>query len=228
VSYDTSRTYVWTMSYADPLEPRQIPASVRNCAGMRTWLLAAGAADTAESDIRLHLVGTQDGTVTVSGVHAQILGRAPASASTLVGCPSAGVVATPSVALNLRQDAPEALAVGAPPRGTIATQDLSGRLGAPYFTTHTITLTKGEPFDISLTGFISGTANVRWRVIVDYETNGQPHSLAATGPTFTTAPLLCGKAYRQSWDWQWSSQPERLVPAKPQDVSTCTNDTLPY
>jgi hypothetical protein len=228
VSYDTSRTYVWTMSYANPLEPQRIPASVRSCDGMRTWLLAAGAADTADSDIRLHLVGTQDTTVTVSGVHAQILGRAPASASTLVGCPSAGVVATPSVALNLRQDAPEALAVGAAPRGTVATQDLSGRLGAPYFTTHTIALTEGEPFDISLTGFISGTATVRWRVIVDYEIDGQPHSLAATGPTFTTAPLLCGQAYRQSWEWQWSSQPERLVRVKPKDVSTCTADTLPY
>ena len=195
---------------------------------MRTWLLAAGAADTSQTDIRLHLVGTQDNTVTVSGVHAQILGRAPAYPDTLVDCPSAGVVATPNVALNLRRDAPEAMEVGPVPRGTIATGDLSGRLGAPYFTTHTITLTKGEPFDISLTGFISGTASVRWRVVVDYEMNGQQHSLAATGPTFTTASLLCGKAYHQAWEWEWAAPPERVKQVNPQDMTTCTTDTLPY
>jgi hypothetical protein len=228
VSYDTSRTYVWTMSYPNPLEPQQVPASIKNCDAMRQWLLTAGAADTSETDIRLHLVGTENSTVTVSGVHAQILSRRPATPATLVDCPSAGEVATPSVALNLRQDVPEALEVGAAPRGTIPTNDLSGRLGAPFFTTHTITLTKGEPFDVSITGFTSGTVSARWRVIVDYEINGQQHSIPATGPIFTTAPMLCDKNYNQSWEWDWSASPERLARVKPQDISGCSADTLPY
>jgi hypothetical protein len=228
VSYDTSRTYVWTMSYSHLLEPRDVPASIQSCAAMRQWLLAAGAADIAESDIRLHLVGTENSTVTVSGVHAQILSRMPASSTALLDCPTAGTVATPTVALDLRQDAPEAMEVKPLPPGILPTGSLIGRLGASFFTTHTITLTKGEPFDISITGFTAGTASVHWRVIVDYEINGQQHSIAASGPTFTTAPLLCGKTYDQYWQWDWSSSPGHLVRASPADGPSCGTDTLPY
>lgn len=227
VSYDTSRTYTWSMSYDHRLEPQQVPADVKTCGGMRQWLLAAGGADTSATDIRLHLVGTGDSTVTISGVHAQILSRLPTSPTTLVDCPSAGEVATPAVALDLGQDEPEAMEVKAPPSGTLPAGSLSGRLGASFFATHTIILTKGEPFDISITGFTAGTQSVRWRVMVDYEINGQQHSIPATGPTFMTAPLLCGKAYGQYFEWAWYTRPEHLVQTT-QNSPSCAANTLPY
>ena len=120
-------------------------------------------------------------------------------------CPTQGSVATPSVALDLRQDAPVALEVGPASRTTLPPGDVRGlaqRLGAPYFATHVITLTKGEPFDLAITGFVFGTTTVRWRLIVDVEMNGQQTSVAVSGPVFTTAPLFCGHLYQEYWQWR--------------------------
>lgn len=231
---DTSLTYSsWLMSYMPALRPSALPADVKSCATMRHWLEATGAADTSESHIRLHLVGTANGTVTVSGVHAQILARLSAPPTALIWCPSAGSVDTPSVALNLRQDAPVALEIGPASRATLPPDDvrsLAQRLGAPYFADHVITLTKGEPFDLAITGFTFGTETVRWRLIVDVEMNGQQNSIPVSGPIFTTAPLLCGHLYQEYWAWRWDLSPQRLVRASPKGADTCSNDTnyLPY
>jgi hypothetical protein len=230
-SYDTSRTNLWNMSYMHALHPSALPVNVKNCATMRKWLLAAGAADTSESHIRLHLVGTGNDTVTISGVHAQILARIPAAPTTLIDCPSAGSVATPNVALDLRQDTPIALEVRPSASDSIPVgdaSDLAGHLGAPYFGANAITLKKGEPFDLAITGFISGRTSVRWRLIVDVEMNGQQYSIPASGPTFITAPLLCGRPYQQYWGWRWDLSPQRLVQQSPGDRSTCSTNRLPY
>jgi hypothetical protein len=230
-SYDTSRTYLWSMSYMHVLHPSALPVDVKNCATMRKWLLAAGAADTSESHIRLHLVGTGSDTVTISGVHAQVLARIPVAPTTLVDCPSAGSVATPNVALDLRQDTPIALEVRPSASDSIRTgdaSDLAGHLGAPYFGAHAITLKKGEPFDLAITGFISGKTSVRWRLIVDVEINGRRYSIPASGPAFITAPLICGRPYQQYWDWRWDLSPQRLVQQSSGDRSTCSANRLPY
>jgi hypothetical protein len=229
--YDTNLYSSWLISTMSRLRPSALPANINSCDAMRQWLEANRAADISESHIRLHLVGTANGTVTVSGVHAQILSRRPASPTALVRCPSAGLVATPSVAMNLRQDAPIALEVGPVSRATLPADDvrsLAQRLGSPYFAAHVITLTKGEPFDLAVTGFIFGTETVRWRLVVDVEMNGQQTNVPVSGPIFTTAPLLCGHLYRQYWNWQWDLSPQRLVRAPPAEAPTCSANTLPY
>jgi hypothetical protein len=230
-SYDTSLTNSWLMSPTGGLRPSALPADVNSCDAMRQWLEAGGSADVSETHVRLHLVGTANGTVTVSGVHAQILSRSSASPAALVSCPSAGLVATPSVALDLRQDAPVALEVGPASRATLPPDDvrsLAQRLGTPYFAAHVITLTRGEPFDLAVTGFISGTETVRWRLVVDVEMNGQQNSVPVSGPIFTTAPLLCGHLYQQYWEWRWDLSPQRLLQESPADAPTCSANTLPY
>jgi hypothetical protein len=230
-AYDTSLYSSWLISPTSGLRPSALPANVNNCDAMRQWLEATGAADTSESHIRLHLVGTANGTVTVSGVYAQILSRRSASPTGLVQCPSAGLVATPSVAMDLRQGAPVALEVGpasgAPPP-PYDVRSLAQRLGAPYFATHVITLTKGEPFDLSVTGFIFGTETVRWRLVVDVEINGKQTSIPVSGPIFTTAPLLCGQLYQRYWEWRWDLSPQRLVQEPPGEAPTCSLNTLPF
>jgi hypothetical protein len=230
-SYDTSMTNSWLMASAGGLRPSTLPADVNSCDAMRQWLEAGGSADISQTHVRLHLVGTANGTVTVSGVHAQILSRLPASQAALVGCPSAGLVATPSVALDLRRDAPVALEVGPTSGATLPPDDvrsLAQRLGAPYFAAHVITLTKGEPFDLAVTGFIFGTETVRWRLVVDVEMNGQQDNVPVSGPIFTTAPLLCGHLYHAYWEWRWDLSPQRLIQAPPGNAPTCSVNTLPY
>ncbi len=230
-AYDTSLTSSWLISSMSGLRPSILPANINSCDAMRQWLEATGAADTSESHIRLHLVGTANGTVTVSGVHAQILSRRSSSPTALVQCPSAGLVATPSVAMDLRQDAPVALEVGPASRTTLPPDDvrsLAQRLGAPYFADHVITLTKGEPFDLAVTGFIFGTETVRWRLVVDVEMNGQQTNIPVSGPVFTTAPLLCGHLYPEYLEWRWDLSPQRLIQEPPADAPTCSTNTLPY
>jgi hypothetical protein len=230
-SYDTSMTNSWFMASTDDLRPSALPASVTSCNAMRQWLAADGSADLSETHIRLHLVGTANGTITISGVHAQILSRRSVSQAALVSCPSAGLVATPSVALDLRQDAPVALEVGPASGATLPASDvrsLAQRLGAPYFAAHVITLTKGEPFDLAVTGFVFGTETVRWRLVVDVEMNGQQNSVPVSGPVFTTASLLCGHLYQEYWKWRWDLSPQRLVQESPGNAPTCSADILPY
>lgn len=230
-AYDTTFYSSWLISSMSGLRPSTLPANVNNCDAMRQWLEATGTADTSESHIRLHLVGIANGTVTVSGVHAQILSRRSASPTALVQCPSAGLVATPSVSMDLRQDAPVALEVGPASRTTLPPDDvrsLGQRLGAPYFAAHVITLTKGEPFDLAVTGFIFGTETVRWRLVVDVEMNGQQMSIPVSGPIFATAPLLCGHLYQEFWEWRWDLTPQRLVQAPSAEAPTCSTNTLPY
>jgi hypothetical protein len=229
--YDTSMTSSWLMASTGGLRPSALPADVDSCGAMRQWLEAGGSADISETHVRLHLVGTANVTVTVSGVHAQVLSRLPASQTALVSCPSAGLVATPSVALDLRQDAPVALEVGAASGAALPPYDVRGlaqRLGAPYFAAHVITLTKGEPFDLAVTGFVSGTETVRWRLVVDIEMNGQQSSVPVSGPVFATAPLLCGHLYQEYWEWRWDLSPQRLVQEPPGNSPTCSVNTLPY
>ena len=229
--YDTSMTSSWLMASTSGLRPSALPADVNSCAAMRQWLQADGSADISETHARLHLVGTANGTVTVSGVHAQILSRRAVTPTTLVNCPSAGLVATPSVALDLRQDAPVALDVGPASGATLPAYDvrsLPQRLGAPYFAAHVITLTKGEPFDLAVTGFVFGTETVRWRLVVDVEMNGQQNSVPVSGPIFTTAPLLCGHLYQEYWGWRWDLSPQRLVQEPSGNAPTCSTNTLPY
>lgn len=230
-SYDTSMTNSWFMASTGDLRPSALPASVASCDAMRQWLAADGSADLSETHIRLHLVGAANGTVTISGVHAQILSRRSVSQSALVSCPSAGLVATPSVALDLRQGAPVALEVGPASGATLPAYDvrsLAQRLGAPYFAAHVITLTKDEPFDLAVTGFALGTQTVRWRLVVDVEVNGQQSSVPVSGPVFTTAPLLCGHRYQEYWEWRWDLSPQRLVQEPPGDAPACSLNTLPY
>jgi hypothetical protein len=228
---DTSLTHSWLMSSMGGLRTPALPADVNSCDAMRQWLEGTGAADISESHIRLHLVGTANGTVTVSGVQAQILARSSATPTALVECPTQGAAGTPSVALDLRQDAPVALEVGPASRTTLPPADIRGlaqRLGAPYFATHVITLTKGEPFDLAVTGFTFGTETVRWRLVVDIEMNGQQTSVPVSGPTFTTASLLCGHLYQEYWQWRWDLSPQRLVRADPGTAPTCSTNVLPY
>ena len=230
-SYDTSMTSSWLMTSTGGLRPSALPADVNSCDAMRQWLESAGSADISETHVRLHLVGTANGTVTVSGVHAQILSRLPARQTALVSCPSAGLVATPSVALDLRQDGPVALEVGPASGATLPAYDvrsLAQRLGAAYFAAHVITLTKGEPFDLAVTGFVFGTETVRWRLVVDVEMNGQQNSVPVSGPVFTTASLLCGHLYQEYWEWRWDLSPQRLVHEPPGNTPTCSADILPY
>jgi hypothetical protein len=228
---DTSLTGSWLMSSMGRLRPSALPANINSCPTMRQWLVRTGAADISESHIRLHLVGTANGTVTVSGVHAQILARTSATPTALVWCPTAGSVGTPSVALNLRQNVPVALEVGPASRTALPPADLRGlaqRLGTPYFAAHVITLTKGEPFDLAVTGFTFGTETVRWRLVVDVEMSGQQTSVPVSGPTFTTAPLLCGHLYQEYWAWRWDLSPQRLVRANPGTAPACSTNVLPY
>jgi hypothetical protein len=230
-SSDTSLTDSWLMSSMGGLRTSALPATVNSCATMRQWLEETGGADISESHIRIHLVGTSNGTVTVSGVHAQILARTSATPTALVECPNQGSVATPSVALDLRQDAPVALEVRPASRTTLPPDDVRGlakRLGAPYFAAHVITLSKGEPFDLAVTGFTFGTTAVRWRLVVDVEMNGQQTSVPVSGPVFTTAPLLCGHLYEEYWQWRWDLSPQRLVSAEPGTAPTCSTNILPY
>lgn len=232
-SYDSSRIAGgWDMSYGSLLPSKsKLPVGVKDCETMRQWLLASGGADTSASYVRLHLVGTNHSTVTISGLHAQIIARIPMKPVTSVGCPSAGASATPNVALDLRKDTPNAMELASPNGDDFSDSDPSKirqRMGAPYFAAHTITLSRGEPFDITVTGFVTGKSAVRWRLMVDVELDGQQQSVAVAGPTFITAPNWCEQAYQESWAWRWDLSPQRLVRQNPKDYSICPSDELPY
>ncbi len=232
-NYDPTANGTWLMSAEKALDSRFFSRYIRTCDTMRSLLLASGGADTPESSIRLHLVGTQNGTVTISGVQAEIISRTPAKPVAIIGCPSAGTVATPQVALDLRQAVPTALSIipssglGDIP-GTDGSVHLGGQLGKPYFRTNIITLTKGEPFDIPITAFVAGSDLVRWRLVVDVEQNGSQQQVNVTGPVFATAPVLCHSVYAQNWTFQWDLVPPRLVHTTNEETQLCAGNTLPY
>jgi hypothetical protein len=58
--------------------------------------------------------------------------------------------------------------------------------------------------------------------------SGQQTSVPVSGPTFTTAPLLCGHLYREYWEWRWDLSPQHLVRADPGTAPTCSTNVLPY
>ena len=212
--------YAWEMSSPIAVEMAKFGGKVKNCDSLRQWLLTHGSGDLAETRVRLHLVGTQNETVTIEDVHAQVLSRSPDKPQAIVDCPSAGTVATPEAAFNLEDRVPIALLVGAPypnPNqgyvpGTHGTVWIDGKLGQPYFSSRIITLTKGEPFDIPITAFISGSEVIRWRVAIDIEIGSEQRTIIASSPIFVTAPLLCHYRYDQYLDWRWDLNPQRLEP----------------
>jgi hypothetical protein len=229
--FDSSRNYVWTMAPQHPLEPQSIPSNITSCERMRDWLIKSGTPDTAESRIRLHLVGIQEETVTVSGVHAEILSREPSTNSAIVSCPSAGTVTTPHVALDLRQASPNVQEV-VPSKdteyvsGTNGTVKLGGTIGNAYFASHVVQLRNGEPFDLAITAFVAGRDVVRWRLVVDVERQGRQGSVTAEGRPFVTASSQCARPYDKYWQFRWDMKPARIMPAQP--IELCNTDTLPY
>lgn len=157
--------YAWLMSAPVPIYPTALPETVASCDSMRNWLFEHGGADVSETTVRLHLMSTQSGTVTISDVRARVLSRTPASRQAMVNCPSAGTEETPPAALDLRERVPIATSIiptenGGYVPGTQQTVWIIGRLGQPYFSAH-VTLSKGEPFDIPITAFVSGSDLIR-------------------------------------------------------------------
>jgi hypothetical protein len=215
--YDSSRNHTWVMAPQQPIDVSHVPATVKSCDAMRSWLLNSHAPDMTESRVRLHLVGVQSETVTISGVHAEILSRTPANSAAVVTCPTAGNSATPHVALDLRQSAPVAQDIvpskdlGYVP-GTDGAVQLGGHLGGSYFASHVITLANGEPYDLSVTAFVSGTDVVSWRLVVDVERSGKEASVTAHGPMFLTAAPRCQANYGQYLTYHWDSPTPGLKP----------------
>lgn len=210
-------TYTWVISSPVAVEATTLQGKVNSCDSMRHWLLAHGGGNLTVTLVRLHLLGTQSGNVTIDDVHAQVLSRVPASTQAIVGCPSAGTVATPQAALNLRDRIPIATSIipvsdpnqGYVP-GTRRAVWIGGRLGQPYFAARVITLAKGESFDIPITAYVTGSEVIRWKVVVDVEAGNAHGVITASGPVFVTAPLVCDVRYKQYLQWGWELNPARL------------------
>src|SRR5450759_525564 len=188
----------WSVSVADTVDPTQVPAGLGSEAA-HTWFMEHGAADQPLSPVRLHLVGNNSSVVTISGLRAKIVSRAPTMRAARIVSPSAGESGAPQVSINL--DTPNGNALELKPDGTP---------GQPYFKGHSVTLKKGEPIDFTIMTSTKSTTT-RWQLELDVAVEGKPTTLPVDSPVFTTTSALPPSAYQQRWQWRWDLQPAHLA-----------------
>ena len=196
----------WSVSVADPVDPTQVPAGLGDEAA-HAWFMEHGAADQPLSPVRLHLVGNNSSVVTISGLRAKIVSRAPTMRAARIVSPSADESGAPQVSINL--DTPNGNALELKP-DQLWWEDPVGTPGQPYFKGHSVTLKKGEPIDFTIMASTKSTTT-RWQLELDVAVEGKPTTLPVDSPVFTTTSALPPSAYQQRWQWRWDLQPAHLA-----------------
>lgn len=188
----------WRMSVASEMEPSDVPKSVDSCSSLRRWLTQEEqAADVETTWLRVSFRGTRLEPVTVTGVQVLIDAKSQPLTGTEFACPSAGSEENKQVGVVLDENNP-----------VFRNITNEGGFGDPYFRTQTLTLQKDEviTFAVKVSAY---KADYRWHLEAGVRSAGTEVTVPIAGTYRTTAMV---GSYGKSWDWDWSKNPQRLVP----------------
>lgn len=186
----------WTMAVAPELFPSNVPKTVHSCDELRRWLMEEEAYEVETTWLRVFFRGTRLTPVTVTDIRVVIDEKAPALTGTDFACPSAGSSESEEVGVNLDETNP-----------VLRTLEEENSLAGPWFRENFLTLERNEVITFAVKAF-AYKASYKWHLEATVRASGEEVSVPIPGSYRTTA----ARSYGQSWSWDWTKKPQRLVP----------------
>jgi len=200
--YDVDRySDGWTMATSKTIDASSAPPEGSSCDDAFRWVTDSQGALVGETWLRLLFEGRRNGGITVTSIRARSLKRTEPYSGSRIACPSAGAEDNVGIGFDLESPSPVARSV-----------DTAGNLGEPYFSQHSITLSKGETITLTAMGKARRQAH-RWIIEVSFVADGDEGKVTIGDAGYRTTPDVQG--YQTSWVWDWANEPARLVPATP-------------
>lgn len=186
----------WTAALAHPVPPAGVPPDVDSCAALRRWGLGQGAADVYASGLLLSFDGTRLEPVSVTSVRVVVDSRSDVYSGTHLTCPSAGSGDAIPVGISLDEAYP-----------VFRELNEDGTLGGPWFSSNTLTLSRGELVTFAVTAYAAKAAYT-WHLEAVVRSDSGEQTVVRVPGNFATTGV--SSSYHDYLTWRWDLQPPEL------------------